>query len=267
LFADITYHNLETFRNHLKEKPKRGTGGGRRSVRAVNVEIDILGQLFRKAYEWGMCAANPFDRGESLKLEGENHRTKWLDEKQIARLLLAAAPYLQPIIKTAIYLGTRSGKETLGLKWKDVDFEKGVVHVKRSKQRNGAVRVDAVPMCPDLEALFRSLKPENASAETHVFLYKGSPIKKTRRALRTACKKANIPYGLNVEGGLVFHDLRHTCATHLMARGANLKQVQEHLGHKNISTTSRYLHSSEEAKKQTANLLTGITSSVAVGGK
>jgi len=113
-------------------------------------------------------------------------------------------------------------------------------------------------MNPDLEALFKRLKQRKTNPDTHVFLYKGKPIRSVLRSFKQACKKAEIPYGL--KDGIVFHDLRHTCASHLIMRGANLKEVQEHLGHENIATTDRYLHLTEEAKKKTACRLSGITS-------
>ena len=221
----------------------------------MNVEIGILSQMFSKAKSWGMIDSNPFGNGDSLKLKGENVRKQFLEEKQIPQLLLAAQPHLQPIIEAAIHLGTRPGKEILSIKWKDVDFKKGTVRVKRNKSGN----IDHVPMNPDLEALFRRLRPKKADPDALVFLYEGKPIKSVIRSFKQACKKAGIPYGLNVKGGIVFHDLRHTCASHLIMRGANLKEVQEHLGHENIATTDRYLHLTEEAKKKTACRLSGIT--------
>jgi integrase len=56
-----------------------------------------------------------------------------------------------------------------------------------------------------------------------------------------------------------FHDLRHTFASHLVMRGASLKEVQELLGHKNITMTMRYAHIGEENKKKAVNLLNGLT--------
>lgn len=52
-----------------------------------------------------------------------------------------------------------------------------------------------------------------------------------------------------------FHSLRHTSATLLLYGGVNLKQVQERLGHGDISTTNKYLHCIAEADEEAANVL------------
>jgi len=57
-----------------------------------------------------------------------------------------------------------------------------------------------------------------------------------------------------------FHDLRHTFASHFVMRGGSLKELQEVLGHKNITMTMRYAHLSQEHKKKAVNLLNGLTS-------
>lgn len=55
-----------------------------------------------------------------------------------------------------------------------------------------------------------------------------------------------------------FHSLRHTSATLLLYGGVNLKQVQERLGHGDISTTNKYLHCIAEADEAVANVLQDI---------
>ena len=57
-----------------------------------------------------------------------------------------------------------------------------------------------------------------------------------------------------------FHDLRHTFASHMIMRGAYLKEVQEILGHATMTMTMRYAHLSQESKKKAINLLNGLTS-------
>ena len=58
-----------------------------------------------------------------------------------------------------------------------------------------------------------------------------------------------------------FHDLilRHTFASHMVMRGASLKDLQELLGHKSKSMVLRYAHLTQEHKKKAVNLLQGLT--------
>ena len=56
-----------------------------------------------------------------------------------------------------------------------------------------------------------------------------------------------------------FHDLRHTFAIQMIMHGANLKDVQDILGHKTMHMTLRYAHLSQEHKKKAVNLLNGLT--------
>ena len=58
-----------------------------------------------------------------------------------------------------------------------------------------------------------------------------------------------------------FHDLRHSCASLLLARGISLKEIQEWLGHSNFSTTANiYAHLDTKLKQNSANALSNIFS-------
>jgi integrase/recombinase XerC len=66
----------------------------------------------------------------------------------------------------------------------------------------------------------------------------GKPI--TSRAIEKICEKSGEDAGLNMR--LHPHMLRHSFATHLLDNGADLRVVQELLGHENLSTTQIYTH-------------------------
>lgn len=78
-------------------------------------------------------------------------------------------------------------------------------------------------------------------------------ISRIDRAFHGAMDRARIK-------DCTFHDLRHTFASHLVMKGASLKEVQELLGHKTMTMTLRYAHLSQDDKKKAVSLLTGLTS-------
>ena len=88
----------------------------------------------------------------------------------------------------------------------------------------------------------------------HVFTYVRRPVSRIDRAFKGALDGAGIE-------DFEFHDLRHTFASHLIMRGARLKEVQALLGHKTMTMTLRYAHLSLEHGNRAANLLNGLTGS------
>lgn len=135
--------------------------------------------------------------------------------------------------------------EACGLKLADVDLERRVVRVigKGNKERT-------VPMGqPAAEALSAWLeaRSELATGESPdlVFLgVRGGALdpRVARRIVRAATTGA--------EGEVSPHGLRHAMATHLLAGGADLRSVQEMLGHASVSTTQLYTHITDERVRE-----------------
>jgi integrase/recombinase XerC len=145
------------------------------------------------------------------------------------------------IIEMLYATGMRVG-ELCGLRLADVDLDAGVFRVVGKGDRERVVLAGE----PAVEALLeylRSARPELARASAYdgeaVFLGKrGSPID-PRQVRRIVDREAKA----NVGGeGLSPHALRHSFATHMLANGADLRSVQELLGHKNVATTQIYTH-------------------------
>jgi integrase len=82
----------------------------------------------------------------------------------------------------------------------------------------------------------------------------GSMINSLRSSFPAALRRAGIQ-------DFRFHDLRHTFASHMIMRGASLKEIQELLGHKTMTMTLRYAHLSQEHKRKAVNLLNGLVMS------
>src|SRR5665647_3209954 len=109
--SEISYLDLETYRNRRKATPTRA--GKPRTDSTVNREISTLRHMLNKAVEWGMLENNPFNKGSRLMFKENNHRLRFLTESEIEALLKACddlqsyTPYLRPIVETALLTGMR----------------------------------------------------------------------------------------------------------------------------------------------------------------
>ena len=264
--GNIRYADLETYRNQLRSKLTRH--GTLRSEASVNREMSCLHHLFTKAVEWEMVEQNPFGRGKSLLLKENNERVRFLSEDEIGRLLAEVnhIPHLRRIVVCALNSGMRKG-EILSLRWPQI--RNGFIYLTMTKTKNAR----QIPINDTLAALFDEIKREQRPASEHVFTYRqnehrakegsanrnrlelvriGSQVKDVKTAFKAACKRAGIE-------DFTFHDLRHTFASHVLMRGASIKDVQELLGHKTMKMTLRYAHLTQEHKKKAVNLLNGLT--------
>ena len=74
-----------------------------------------------------------------------------------------------------------------------------------------------------------------------------------RSGFQAACERAEIPFGLTVEGGLIWHDLRRTFATELRARQVHEYDIADLLGHTIQAVTGTYARSTPEALEEAVN--------------
>lgn len=84
----------------------------------------------------------------------------------------------------------------------------------------------------------------------------------TRATLRYWWAKVREAMGMQNDPDFVLHACRHTCATRLLERGADPRTVQEWMGHANLTTTMRYLHTSSARLDHAAALLSAISGEV-----
>jgi len=131
--------------------------------------------------------------------------------------------------------------ELVGLDWEDIDFRLGILKVlgKGSKERIVPVGEVALQALRDYGAEQGKKGSRAARGETPVFLNRlGGRI--TTRSVARIVEKYLRAAGITVRIGP--HGLRHTFATHLLNSGADLRAIQELLGHASLSTTQRYTH-------------------------
>ena len=131
--------------------------------------------------------------------------------------------------------------ELVGLDWGDVDFQLGIARVvgKGSKERIVPVGSVAIGALRDYSLEQRKKWPAACKGETPVFLNSRGARITTRSVARIVDKHLRAA-GIPVKMGP--HGLRHTFATHLLNSGADLRSIQEMLGHASLSTTQRYTH-------------------------
>jgi len=144
-------------------------------------------------------------------------------------------------IMEVLYSSGLRVSELVGLAWRDVDFNLGIVRVlgKGSKERIvpvGDVALESLREWADYQA---GRWNRSARGEAPIFLNRfGKRI--TTRSVARIVEKYLRASGIPLRMGP--HGLRHTFATHLLNGGADLRSIQELLGHASLSTTQRYTH-------------------------
>ena len=157
----------------------------------------------------------------------------------------------QAILELLYASGLRAS-ELVNLSISNVDINNRVVRVfgKERKER-------MVPFSRDAQTYLRKYLKESrpillsknlgGQTENHLFL-NALGKKLSRRGLEYILKQIELKCALPFE--LHPHTLRHSFATHLVEGGADLRLIQELLGHENINTTSIYTHITDEGVKQ-----------------
>ncbi len=164
-------------------------------------------------------------------------------------LALYAAWRDTAILETLYSTGARIS-EAMGLVRNRVDIRRGVAIVfgKGRKERLcalGEPACDALSQALELSAL---LWPETQRADSEIFRnLRGGPLtpRSVEREMKHWLQEAGLPPDYSP------HKLRHSFATHLLDAGADLRNVQEMLGHASIATTQIYTHLTIERLRET----------------
>ena len=236
---DITPAALREFVYHLKDLGLAGS--------SIRRNISALRTWFRVLLAEGLVHNDPTERLDAP----QRWRTlpEVLSVDEITRLL--AAPQLderlafrdRAMLELAYGAGLRVS-EWIGLATKDVLLEDGLVRVfgKGSKERLVPIGRSAIGAAA---VYMRELRPilERGHGKGILFLNgQGKPL--TRMGAWKILRKYVDQAG--IEKAVSPHTLRHSFATHLLEGGADLRAVQEMLGHADIATTQIYTHVDRE---------------------
>lgn len=175
--------------------------------------------------------------------ERDNLKERVLTEAEEVRLLAACTAHLKPIVAFALNTGMRRG-EILGLRWDQVDPKARTVRAVKTK--SGRDRV--IPLNDVAADILKAQRGKTTGEYVFPSTSGVGRLKDVKTAFHSACRKAGIL-------GLRFHDLRHTFASRLIQRGADIVAVQKLLGHYSVTMTERYTHSGAHAKRAAVGLL------------
>jgi len=215
------------------------------SKSTVNRELSYLKAAYYKAMNNdNMLAENPVAKIEFYD-EKESKRDRYLSQKEKDILLSSSNGDLHRIIFFALKTGMRQG-EILGLKWEEVDVDRG--HMKVISRKGKKVIIRYVPIFPQIYDLFASL-----SRNGDKVFSKSNGDGLTRNGIvhssfARLIKRLKIP-------DFKFHDLRHTFASDFLAKGGTLTELAKIMGHTTTTMTERYGHLSKEHLLGAINVL------------
>jgi len=210
-----------------------------------------ISSFFGFLQDTGHALGNPARR---LPLPKVTHPVPVFLTEEMAQRLIAAAD--SPWTKAAVVLLLSTGiprLEAVAITLDDLDLEKRQL---LTRGKGGKERV-VPPTEQAVEAIQAYLPYRTKTQSRHLFVsaWKGHPIhgRCINRMLKLVIRKAGL------EGkGITPHKLRHTFATHLIRNGVDTRSVQELLGHSELETTARYLHSDTRTKQAAVGRLTAL---------
>ena len=224
-----------------------------------------LGAIFETAIDNGFCLSNPC-RKITVKKDKDN-APKVFSKDDIAALLeIAPTVEYGYLLELLLYTGMRIG-EAAGLQWRDIDRKEGIITIRHSVARKDgggyylkttksgkeryiginaklAALLDRLPV----RGLYVMARSEFEFESIHVL---EKHYKAAFASVNTELQKqerAPVPY-------LSPHKCRHTYATYLLKGGANLREVQQLLGHSSVGVTEIYTHVDTEDIKSSVSKL------------
>ncbi len=183
---------------------------------------------------------------ESIPLAKKKERLPVvLSRNEVKRMIYSTTNLKHRLIIMFLYYAGMRLNEVRNIQWQDIDFEREIIHIKIAKGEKERI----VFLHPNLKDTLNIFGMRHYG---YIFISqsgkKYSP-KTIQLIVKQAAKRAKINKKVTP------HTLRHSFATHLLEGGADIRYIQQLLGHKNLKTTQIYTHVAKENIKNLAKFL------------
>lgn len=246
LLKEFSGKGLSSFGTLDVERLQNKLLGAGNAPGTVNHKTAILKAMFAAAVRWKMVSREVlFDVRAAKQLKVDNARVRYLSddeaERLLARLMISRNAELRYQVQIAMHTGMRL-MEVVNLVWGRIDMENRLILVDNTKSK----RNRHIPINDTCLEVLKEYRKRAKVIHLDGRLFSGFG----RRAWNCAIKDAGIQ-------DFRFHDLRHSFASWLMQRGAQLAAIQCLLGHSKITMTLRYAHLEKTAARDSVRLLDG----------
>ncbi|MEA3557728.1 MAG: tyrosine-type recombinase/integrase [Candidatus Thermoplasmatota archaeon] len=222
-------------RNYLIKNSERWS---RSTVRSVYFSISFLYRRILK---------EPFNNEDLPLVKRKAKLPVVLSREDVHRMIDHTLNLKHKALVMVLYYGGIRSNEARTLKWGDIDFDRDMIHLKEAKGGNERV----VFLHERLKEVLIQLKGPSGSGL--VFTSKTTGRRYSSRSIQLIVKQAAERAG--IDKVVTPHTLRHTFATHLLEGGADIRQIQDLLGHKSVKVTMIYTHVSNSDMNRLACLL------------
>jgi len=252
---EITPLDLQQYLIYLRTEYS-GKGGCPMKPKSVHHQYNTLNLIFNYAENQELISKNPMKKVASPKQQ--KHPVDALSQEQAERffsLLPSCDLDFRCILALLVTTGIRRG-ECLGLKWSDISVTNNTITISRNvcyTSQSGITistpkttnSIRTIPVMPSVMQLLLQLRKQYQSEHpaadlTNVFLFPNKDNLNIPRDPNAITKRVKRFMHSNGFPNLSPHDLRHSCATLLLAQGADIKSVQQLLGHADASTTLNF---------------------------
>ena len=258
----ITSVDIQQYLSYLR-KEYHGKHGIGLSPKTVHHHYNILLLIFGYAKRQKLILENPMENTKSPKRERKPVDAFTKEQtQQFIKALEGAEVEFRCMMLLLLTTGLRCG-ELCGLQWRDFDFEESTVSVNRNvsytpetgvtvgtpKTNNGFRSIPMMSSVLETVTEFRGVT-SNDDVKAYVFPSKGDPF--APRAPGSITRRMKRFIVRNKLPDISPHKLRHSCATLLLANGADIKSVQMILGHADASTTLDFYVRSDLSQMRSA---------------